>query len=71
MSQTRTLTQLKMSYTARRRVKIYALTVVIFSIAILYFSPILYMFLSAFKTEFQAVNPRLIFNPTVETLKKF
>lgn len=70
MSQTRTLTQLKMSYTARRRVKIYALTVVIFSIAILYFSPILYMFLSAFKTEFQAVNPRLIFNPTVETLKK-
>ena len=46
------------------------LTVIIFAIAIFYFFPILYMFLSAFKTEFQAVSPALIFAPTLETLIK-
>lgn len=46
------------------------LTVIIFAVAILYFFPILYMFLSAFKTEFQAVSPALIFTPTLETLIK-
>ena len=46
------------------------LTVIIFAVAIFYFFPILYMFLSAFKTEFQAVSPALIFTPTLETLIK-
>ncbi len=45
------------------------LTILIFSIAILYFSPILYMFLSGFKTEFQAIKPSLIFTPTLETFR--
>ncbi len=46
------------------------LAVVIFSVAILYFSPVLYMFLSAFKTEAQAVTPRLFFKPTLTTFIK-
>jgi len=45
------------------------LTIIIFTIAILYFSPILYMFLTAFKTEYQAVSPKLFFKPTLESLK--
>ncbi len=70
MSQFLPLIHSNMSYRLRKRVKFYTLTVVIFAFAILYFSPILYMFLSAFKTEFQAVYPGLIFSPTLETLKK-
>ena len=45
------------------------LTIFIFSLAVLYFSPILYMFLSGFKTEFQAVKPSLFFTPTLETFR--
>ena len=40
------------------------LTIVIYAIAFLYFFPILYMFLSGFKTEQQAVMPSLLFTPT-------
>jgi sorbitol/mannitol transport system permease protein len=54
----------------RKAIRLVLLTLVVYVIAILYFSPILYMFLTAFKTEFQAVNPSLIFQPTLETLKK-
>lgn len=54
----------------RKKTKQFILTVVIFTIAIIYFSPILYMFLTSFKTEHQAVNPSLIFTPTLETLTK-
>jgi len=46
------------------------MTIIIFAIAILYFSPVLYMFLSAFKTEHQAVSPALFFTPTLETFRK-
>jgi sorbitol/mannitol transport system permease protein len=46
------------------------LTICIFAIAILYFFPILYMLLTGFKTEFQAVRPSLFFNPTLETFIK-
>lgn len=46
------------------------MTVVIFVVALLYFFPILYMFLSAFKTEAQAVAPALFFRPTLETFAK-
>lgn len=42
----------------------------IFFIAVLYFFPILYMFLSSFKTEAQAVSPRLFFKPTLQTIIK-
>ena len=54
----------------RNNVKIIILSIIIYSIAILYFFPILYMFLSGFKTEAQAVRPAIIFKPTLETYKK-
>ncbi len=46
------------------------LTLAIYLIAILYFFPILYMFLSGFKTEAQAVSPSIFFTPTLETYQK-
>ncbi|WP_422479119.1 carbohydrate ABC transporter permease [Pleomorphochaeta sp. DL1XJH-081] len=46
------------------------LTIVIYAIAFLYFFPILYMFLSGFKTEQQAVMPSLLFTPTLSTYKR-
>ena len=46
------------------------LFIVIYSIAILYFFPVLYMFLSGFKTEAQAVMPAIFFKPTLATYKK-
>lgn len=45
-------------------------TVVVFIIAISYFFPILYMILTSFKTEYQAVKPSLFFKPTLVTFKK-
>jgi sorbitol/mannitol transport system permease protein len=54
----------------RRKIKTIVLSVVIFAIAILYVFPILYMFLSGFKTEYQAVNPGLFFGPTLGTYQK-
>ena len=53
----------------KKRIKLTILTIVIFAIAIIYFSPILYMFMTSFKTEHQAVRPSLIFKPTLETIK--
>jgi sorbitol/mannitol transport system permease protein len=44
------------------------LAVVIYAVAIIYFFPVLYMFVTAFKTEFQAVYPTFNFSPTLETL---
>lgn len=46
------------------------LTIVTFAIALLYFFPILYMFMTGFKTEYQAVRPSLTFDPTLETFIK-
>ncbi|MGI6777592.1 MAG: carbohydrate ABC transporter permease [Acetivibrionales bacterium] len=46
------------------------LAIFIYIIAFIYFFPILYMFLTGFKTEYQAVNPALFFNPTLETFAK-
>jgi sorbitol/mannitol transport system permease protein len=46
------------------------LTIVIYGVAILYFFPVLYMFLTAFKTEFQAASPSLTFTPTLETMRR-
>lgn len=46
------------------------LTIVVYVLAILYFFPILYMFITAFKTEFQAVRPSFIFDPTLEIFKQ-
>ncbi len=46
------------------------LTVAVYAVALIYFFPLLYMFLTSFKTEFQAVNPSLFFSPTLETFFK-
>jgi sorbitol/mannitol transport system permease protein len=54
----------------RHFVKKSFLAIVIYGIAILYFFPILYMFLSGFKTEQQAVSPALFFKPTLVTFRK-
>jgi sorbitol/mannitol transport system permease protein len=54
----------------RKAAKIPILTIYIFAVAIIYFFPILYMLLTGFKTEFQAVRPSLFFNPTLETFTK-
>jgi len=55
---------------ARKAAKSVVLTICIYAVALIYFFPILYMFLTAFKTEYQAVSPSLIFTPTLETLQK-
>jgi len=54
----------------RRYVKKTVLTVAIFTFALLYFFPILYMFLTGLKTEIQAVHPRIFFKPSLETYDK-
>lgn len=54
----------------RRMGRTAVLTVVIYVVAVIYFFPILYMVITGFKTEFQAVNPTLWFKPTLETFVK-
>ena len=63
---------IKSNYSMKKRntYKTAALTVVVYAVALLYFFPLLYMFLTGFKTEYQAVNPSLLFNPTLETFIK-
>ncbi|MDO4547609.1 MAG: carbohydrate ABC transporter permease [Clostridia bacterium] len=46
------------------------LAIVAYSFGIIYFFPILYMFLTGMKTELEAVNPSLFFTPTFETYEK-
>jgi len=53
-----------------RFLKSFILAIVIYGVAIIYFFPILYMFLSGFKTEVQAVTPRIFFTPTLETYRR-
>jgi sorbitol/mannitol transport system permease protein len=54
----------------RSFIKKIILFVVIWGIAIFYFFPILYMFLTGFKTEPQAVMPTIFFKPTLATFQK-
>jgi len=70
MNHNRTVQEIQRSIQLKKRVRIAVMTIIIFAIAILYFSPVLYMFLSAFKTEHQAVSPALFFTPTLETFRK-
>lgn len=70
MEHTRTIGQIQRSMAERRIFKTAGLALIIYLVAVAYFSPILYMFLSGFKTEFQAISPRLFFKPTVETFQK-
>jgi len=70
MANTRTIEEVNRSIRIRKAGRTFLLSAVIYAIAILYFSPILYMFLSGFKTEYQAVSPSLFFAPTLETYKR-
>ncbi len=70
MEHIRTLAEMKRSMTARRFFRTTLLAFIVYMVAVVYFSPILYMFLSGFKTEFQSVSPRLIFKPTLTTFQK-
>jgi sorbitol/mannitol transport system permease protein len=65
-----TIEEVKRRIKTRNFLKKFLLVVVIYAIAILYFSPILYMFLSGFKTEQQAVMPGIFFKPTLETYRR-
>jgi len=63
----KTVRRIKQRSKFRRRGKKTLLTILVYAIAITYFFPILYMFLSGFKTEQQAVMPSLFFTPTLAT----
>ncbi|MFP4483861.1 MAG: carbohydrate ABC transporter permease [Spirochaetaceae bacterium] len=69
MAETRTLAQVHRAMMVRRIARRTILAVVIYGIGILYFFPVLYMFVSAFKTEFQAIYPSFNFTPTLQTLR--
>ncbi|MCK9547078.1 MAG: carbohydrate ABC transporter permease [Sphaerochaeta sp.] len=66
----RTIEQVVRRARIRHFTKKLLLSLLIYGIAIFYFFPILYMFLSGFKTEQQAVLPKIFFTPTLETFKK-
>ena len=70
MTQTRDINEVQRSIRNKARFKTAALTITIYTFATIYFFPILYMLLTGFKTEFQAVQPSLAFNPTLETFIK-
>ena len=71
MSQTvRTFKEAERSIRRKKLTKKTILTIVAYAFGLLYFFPILYMFLTGMKTELDAVNPSLIFNPTFETYEK-
>ncbi|HVO38333.1 MAG TPA: carbohydrate ABC transporter permease [Spirochaetia bacterium] len=70
MPEKRDIRRVNRSIKVRRISKSVGLSIVIYAIAIIYVFPILYMFLSGFKTEYQAVNPSLTFTPTLETYRK-
>lgn len=70
MTQARNIKGAQGAIRMRAGLKKAVLTVMIYTFAILYFFPVLYMFLTGFKTELQAVQPSLSFDPTLETFIK-
>jgi sorbitol/mannitol transport system permease protein len=66
----KTIQSVQRTIKIRNFVKKFLVAVVVYLIAILYFFPILYMFLSGFKTEQQAVMPAIFFKPTLTTFQK-
>ncbi|HAF86464.1 MAG TPA: carbohydrate ABC transporter permease [Sphaerochaeta sp.] len=66
----RSIVAVQKSMRHKRFIKKWVLAIIIYAVAIFYFFPILYMFLSGFKTEQQAVMPSIFFKPTLETYKK-
>lgn len=70
MGKARTIEDVQRSMRLKRLTRTLVYSVIIYSVAILYFFPVLYMFISGFKTEAQAVRPSLIFVPTLATYAK-
>ena len=68
MSQLDRNTAIHVKKDTKRIVKKVFIALVIYAVALGYFFPVLYMFVTAFKTEFQAVYPTFRFSPTLETL---
>jgi len=66
----RTSEQAGRNIRARKLTRKTLLTLACYAFGLLYFFPILYMFLTGFKTETQAVQPALIFSPTLVTFQK-
>jgi sorbitol/mannitol transport system permease protein len=66
----KTIQSVQRTIKIRNFVKKFLVAIVVYVIAILYFFPILYMFLSGFKTEQQAVMPAIFFKPTLVTFQK-
>ncbi len=69
-SNPRTLAQINRGIRMRKLGRKTTLAIVCYGFGILYFFPILYMFLTGFKTEMQAASPALLFDPTLETFRK-
>ncbi|HEY9595822.1 MAG TPA: carbohydrate ABC transporter permease, partial [Spirochaetia bacterium] len=69
MTESRDVRRMYRAMHAKRILRTTGLSLVIWIIAVLYVSPILYMFLSGFKTEYAAINPSLRFTPTLETYR--
>lgn len=70
MRKERTIEDVRFEMKMRKLTKNTLYTIVIYAVALIYFFPILYMFLSGFKTEYQAVSPSFRFTPTLETFAK-
>ena len=68
--QTQAYKQAQRNLRRKRRGKRAVVCVGAYVLGILYFFPILYMALTGFKTEIQAIHPRLFFTPTLETYAK-
>ncbi len=69
-SNNRSIQEVNRSMRNRALIKKLLIGIVCYGFGILYFFPILYMFLTGFKTEMQAVNPALFFKPTLVTFEK-
>ena len=70
MTERRSIHEVNRAIQRRRLLNKLLLGVVCYGFGIIYFFPILYMFLTGFKTEFDAVNPALFFKPTLVTFEK-
>jgi sorbitol/mannitol transport system permease protein len=66
----KTIESVQRTIKIRNFVRKFLLAIMVYVIALLYFFPILYMFLSGFKTEQQAVMPAIFFKPTLVTFQK-
>jgi len=69
-NQSRSIQDVNRSIRSRAIIKKIVLGIICYGFGVIYFFPILYMFLTGFKTEMQAVNPALFFEPTLVTFQK-